>query len=68
LNNLIYNNDNEVHFLFVPLCAFLLFSGAIAKSVQFPLHVWLPDAMEEVIRGKIDGEKKTDWHGPLLQL
>ena len=45
-NNLIYNNDNEVHFLFVTLCAFLLFSGAIAKSAQFPLHVWLPDAME----------------------
>nr|WOZ13490.1 NADH-plastoquinone oxidoreductase subunit 5 [Rhodoleia championii] len=43
-NNLIYNN--EVNLLFVTLCAFLLFSGAVAKSAQFPLHVWLPDAME----------------------
>nr|YP_010210284.1 NADH-plastoquinone oxidoreductase subunit 5 [Paraboea wenshanensis]UBD08168.1 NADH-plastoquinone oxidoreductase subunit 5 [Paraboea wenshanensis] len=43
-NNLIYNN--EVNSPFVTLCAALLFAGAVAKSAQFPLHVWLPDAME----------------------
>nr|YP_009938487.1 NADH-plastoquinone oxidoreductase subunit 5 [Achimenes cettoana]QNU39770.1 NADH-plastoquinone oxidoreductase subunit 5 [Achimenes cettoana] len=43
-NDLIYNN--EVNLPFVTLCAALLFAGAVAKSAQFPLHVWLPDAME----------------------
>jgi NAD(P)H-quinone oxidoreductase subunit 5 len=28
------------------LFALLVFMGPVAKSAQFPLHVWLPDAME----------------------
>ena len=33
--------DNEITFATV-----FLFIGAMGKSAQFPLHIWLPDAME----------------------
>ena len=31
---------------FMTATALLIFCGAVGKSAQFPLHVWLPDAME----------------------
>jgi NADH-quinone oxidoreductase subunit L len=30
----------------ITIACLLLFSGAVGKSAQFPLYVWLPDAME----------------------
>jgi NADH-quinone oxidoreductase subunit L len=31
---------------YLTIAAILIFCGAVGKSAQFPLHVWLPDAME----------------------
>jgi NADH-quinone oxidoreductase subunit L len=39
-------NPDNVHPAVITTACLLLFCGAIGKSAQFPLHVWLPDAME----------------------
>jgi NADH-quinone oxidoreductase subunit L len=41
LGNLPFNSE-----FWLTITGVLIFCGAIGKSAQFPLHVWLPDAME----------------------
>jgi NADH-quinone oxidoreductase subunit L len=37
--------QGEISTFWLSAAALLLFGGTIGKSAQFPLHVWLPDAM-----------------------
>ncbi len=47
LNYMIANGEIPADMLsLVIIAGLLMFAGAVGKSAQFPLHVWLPDAME----------------------
>jgi len=46
LSERVANFEEYTTFGTLTLLAVLVFIGPIAKSGQFPLHVWLPDAME----------------------
>ncbi len=36
----------QINIALLTIAMILIFCGAVGKSAQFPLHVWLPDAME----------------------
>lgn len=42
----IFASNPEVLGSVATIAGLLVFCGAVGKSAQFPLHVWLPDAME----------------------
>jgi len=44
--NTIISNIDSIDPGLLTIAGILVFMGAIGKSAQFPLHIWLPDAME----------------------
>jgi NADH-quinone oxidoreductase subunit L len=46
LHSMLHSRHNALSTGVVTAVALLIFSGAVGKSAQFPLHIWLPDAME----------------------
>ena len=46
LSNIPITNSSSSNISTITLSCLLLFGGAMGKSAQMPLHVWLPDSME----------------------
>jgi NADH-quinone oxidoreductase subunit L len=42
----IFNKLHGADYIIITAIALLLFGGAVGKSAQIPLHIWLPNAME----------------------
>jgi len=40
------NGNHQIPVIWLSIAGFAFFLAAMAKSAQFPLHTWLPDAME----------------------
>jgi NADH-quinone oxidoreductase subunit L len=45
-NDLWISDSGQIPAIWLSIAGFSFFLGAMAKSAQFPLHTWLPDAME----------------------